>query len=224
MSKLPLASPFPTAGRPRIPLSISRPRGRPRPPQPVRSERTGQLGLQIAASRMAAGISGGELARRAGVSTSMLSRVERGLVSPSVDTLGRIAQALGIPLSRFFSDQPSRTDWSFVPAGKGLVVDRIGAVAGYRYELLGHQLSGNLFVEPYLVTLLPDAQPYASFQHPGLKFLRMMSGRVQYRYGNKVVAVSPGDSLLFDASALHGVEAIDETPVSYLTAIFSLRD
>jgi len=35
------------------------------------------------------------------------------------------------------------------------------------------------------------------------------------------VAVGPGHSLLFDASALHGVEDIDETPVSYLTAIFS---
>jgi hypothetical protein len=45
--------------------------------------------------------------------------------------------------------------------------DRIRAVADYRYELLGHLLSGNLFVEPYLVTLLPGAEPYASFQHPG---------------------------------------------------------
>ena len=88
----------------------------------------------------------------------MLSRIERGLVSPSVETLDRIANGLGVPVSRFFSDQTSRTDFSFVPAGKGIRVDRVGAVAGYRYELLGHQLSGNMFVEPYLVTLLPEAE------------------------------------------------------------------
>lgn len=37
----------------------------------------------------------------------MLSRIERGLVSPSVETLDRIANGLGVPVSRFFSDQTS---------------------------------------------------------------------------------------------------------------------
>ncbi|RYE67275.1 MAG: cupin domain-containing protein, partial [Oxalobacteraceae bacterium] len=151
-------------------------------------------------------------------------RVERGLVSPSVETMNRIARGLGVPLSRFFSDQASRTDWSFVPAGRGILVERTGAAADYRYELLGHLLSGNLFVEPYLVTLLPQAQPYTSFQHPGLKFLHLVSGRARYRYGGKLVTLEKGDSLLFEASALHGVEEILEAPVSYLTVIFSLRD
>lgn len=103
-------------------------------------------------------------------------------------------------------------------------MDRIGAVAGYRYELLGHQLSGNMFVEPYLVTLLPDAQPYGTFQHPGIKFLHLQTGRVRYRYSTKVVSLGPGDSLQFDASALHGIEAIDEGPVSYLSVVFTLRE
>ena len=57
------------------------------------------------------------------------------------------------------------------------MVDRVGAVSDYRYELLGHLLSGNLFVEPYLVTLLPGAVPYVTFQHPGLKFLYSCAGR-----------------------------------------------
>jgi hypothetical protein len=153
----------------------------------------------------------------------MLSRIERGLVSPSVETLERIAQGLGVPLSRFFGDQPSRTDFSHVPAGKGIPVERIGAVAGYHYELLGHQLSGNLFVEPYLVTLLPGAEPYVTFQHPGVKFLYLLTGRLTYRYGHKVVSLGAGDSLLFDATALHGIEAIGELPVAYLSVVFTLR-
>ena len=154
----------------------------------------------------------------------MLSRIERGLVSPSVETLDRIATGLGVPVSRFFSDQSSRTDFSHVPAGRGILVDRVGAVAGYRYELLGHQLSGNLFVEPYLVTLLPEAEPYVTFQHPGVKFLHLLSGRVSYRYGAKVVKLGPGDSLQFDATALHGIEAIEAGPVTYLSIVFTMRD
>jgi transcriptional regulator with XRE-family HTH domain len=173
---------------------------------------------------MASGTSGGKLAANSGVSASMLSRIERGLVSPSVETLDRIANGLGVSVSRFFSDQDSRTDFSHVRAGKGILVDRIGAVADYRYELLGHLLSGNLFVEPYLVTLLPGADPYVTFQHPGLKFLYFLSGEVTYRYGAKTVAVTAGDSLLFDATALHGIESIQVPPVSYLSVVFTLRE
>ncbi len=104
------------------------------------------------------------------------------------------------------------------------MVDRIGAVVDYRYELLGHLLSGNLFVEPYLVTLLPGAGPYVTFQHPGLKFLYFLSGEVTYRYGGRMVEVRAGDSLLFDATALHGIETIQTQPVSYLSVVFTLRE
>ena len=173
---------------------------------------------------MAAEVSGGALAKTSGISSSMLSRIERGLVSPSVQTLERLANGLGVPTSRFFGDQARRTDFCHVRAGQGVVVDRVGAVADYRYELLGHLLSGNLFVEPYLVTLLPGADPCVTFQHPGLEFLYFLSGEVMYRYGSKPVAVGTGDSLLFDATALHGIEEIQAQPVSYLSVVFTLRE
>lgn len=173
---------------------------------------------------MTAEMSAGSLAKASGISASMLSRIERGLVSPSVETLERLAQGLHVPVSRFFGDQARRTDFCHVHAGHGVVVDRVGAIADYRYELLGHLLSGNLFVEPYLVTLLPGADPYVTFQHPGLKFLHFLSGEVRYRYGGRAVTVRAGDSLLFDATALHGIELIQSRPVSYLSVVFTLRD
>lgn len=173
---------------------------------------------------MAEGTSAGALALAAGVSRSMLSRIERGLVSPSVETLDRIAQGLDVPVSRLFGDQTSRAELCHVPAGRGLVVDRLGAVADYRYELLGHSLSGNLFVEPYRVELLPSAEPYVTFQHPGIKFLHFLSGELIYRYGSKRVEVKTGDSLLFDAAMLHGIEKICVKPVSYISVIFTLRE
>lgn len=174
---------------------------------------------------MASGRSAGQLALASDISASMLSRIERGLVSPSVETLERLAQGLHVPVSRFFGDQARRTDFCHVRAGQGLVVDRIGAVEGYRYELLllGHSLSGNLFVEPYLVTLVPEAGPYATFQPPGLKSLYFLSGAVTYRYGSKAFEVNGGDTLLVDATALHGIEAIHSGPVSYLSVVFTLR-
>ena len=218
-----VASPLPTVRPLRLPASVLGPRI-PASVGPTRNDPVHRIGNQVRALRIAAGASGGELAATSGVSRSMLSRIERGLVSPSVETLDRIARGLGVPASRFFGDQTSRTDFSYVPAGKGILVERVGAVAGYRYELLGHQLSGNLFVEPYLVTLLPEAEPYVTFQHPGVKFLHLLTGRVTYRYGVKMVKLATGDSLQFDATALHGIDSIEEGPVSYLSVVFTMRE
>ena len=74
------------------------------------------------------------------------------------------------------------------------------------------------------MTLLPEAGPYVTFQHPGLKFLHFLSGAATYRYGAKSVEVGAGDTLLFDATALHGIEAIHSGPVSYLSVVFTLRE
>ena len=63
-----------------------------------------------------------------------------------------------------------------------------------------------------------------TFQHPGLKFVYLLSGEVRYRYGSKVVAMGTGDSLLFDATALHGIEAIGNEPLTYLSVVLTLHD
>lgn len=214
-----VASPFPTTRKVRLPKIETR-----KSAEPKRSTVSSKVGAQVRSLRLAAGASAGALAASADVSRSMLSRIENGLVSPSIEVLERIATALDVPMSRFFVDQTRRLDLSYVPAGQGLKIERVDAVAGYTYELLGHLLSGNLFVEPYLVTLTDEAKPHAAFQHPGTKFIHMLSGRMKYRYGSHTLELKPGDSLLYDARALHGAEILRERPIAYLSIVFTLRE
>jgi transcriptional regulator with XRE-family HTH domain len=218
-AKKQVASPFPTTRKVRLPKIVAK-----KTAEPKRSTVSSKVGAQVRSLRLAAGTSAGTLASSAGVSRSMFSRIENGLVSPSIEVLDRIAAALEVPMSRFFVDQTRRLDLSYVPAGKGLKIERVDAVAGYTYELLGHLLSGNLFVEPYLVTLTDEAKPYATFQHPGTKFIHMLSGRIKYRYGSHTLELKPGDSLLYDARALHGAEILRERPIAYLSIVFTLRE
>ena len=53
--------------------------------------------------------------------------------------------------------------------------------------------------------------------------LERLSAEVSYRYGARSVAVGAGDSPLLEATALHGIEAIQSGPVSYLSVVFTLR-
>lgn len=98
MTKRASPSPFPTARKPMIPRAVFE------ADPPKRTDRLGRLGEQIQNLRRHDDLAAGALARRVGVSRSMLSRIERGLVAPSIATLDKLAEGLGIPLSRLFHD------------------------------------------------------------------------------------------------------------------------
>lgn len=195
---------------------------RPRDPDVEKVSRA--LAAQIHAFRTAAGLASGALAKMAGISHSMLSRIEKGTATPSIETLTRIANALGKPVSRFFVDQSERHDCSFVPAGEGVSVDREGSSFGHVYTLIGHVLSGNLSVEPYIVTLDENSKPWSTHQTTGIQFLHVLEGRMKYRYANRLYDVKPGDSLLFDPNAAHGPEEIETVPVRFLALFFNIRE
>ena len=47
----------------------------------------------------------------------------------------------------------------------------------------------------------------------------MLEGEVDYRHGDQVYALKPGDSLFFDADAPHGPEVLVKLPARYLSLI-----
>ena len=177
------------------------------------------IGRKVRNLRQRLQLTASEVAAEAGLSTGMLSKIENGGTSPSLSTLQALARALNVPLTSFFADFEERRDCSFVKAGQGVTIERRGTKAGHRYELLGHSLSGDIVVEPYLITLSADASPYALFQHEGLEFLYMLTGKVVYRHADKLYPMAPGDALFFDAGAPHGPEELVEQPMSYLSII-----
>lgn len=186
---------------------------------PVRRDIEKYIGTEIRRHRRRAGMTLLGLAQRAGVSQGMLSKIENGQTSPSLSTLSALAEALGVPLSVLFSSLDESRDVSHVPAGEGLHIDRRGTRAGHMYELLGHGVRGPVGVEPYLITLSEESEPYSDFQHEGVEFIYMLSGEVVYRHGAGRYHLRPGDALFFDAIAPHGPEELVELPAIYLSII-----
>jgi len=159
------------------------------------------------------------LAQRAGLSQGMMSKIENGQTSPSLTTLAALADALSIPLSALFTPLEASRDVSYVPADEGLEIDRRGTRAGHMYELLGHGVRGVVGVEPYMITLREDSEPFGDFQHEGVEFIHMLEGELVYRHGSQTFPMRPGDSLFFDAIAPHGPIELLELPCRYLTVI-----
>jgi len=181
------------------------------------------LGVQIRQLRRQHDLSVSDLSAAAGISVGMMSKIENGLISPSLNTLQSLAGALSVPISTLFASFEDRQDCSHVRAGQGVVIERRGTKVGHVYQLLGHVLRGDMVVEPYLITLEADAVPYTSFRHSGVEFLYMLSGQLIYRHGDRTYTLNRGDSMLFDSGALHGPEQLVELPATYLSIIIYPR-
>jgi transcriptional regulator with XRE-family HTH domain len=182
------------------------------------------IGREVKRFREKLGLTISELAKAAGMSAGMLSKIENGATSPSLSSLQALSRALHVPVTSLFKGYEEIRDASFVKAGQGLTIERRGTRAGHQYQLLGHSPHGPVMVEPYIVSLTESSDVFPIFQHAGLEFLYMLEGEVIYRHGDKTFRMQPGDSLFFDAEAPHGPEELVRLPIRFVCVISYRRE
>ncbi|EKD61777.1 MAG: hypothetical protein ACD_54C00107G0004 [uncultured bacterium] len=179
------------------------------------------IGRSVRAFRRQQGMTVADLAGVTGLSIGMLSKIENGITSPSLTTLQILAHAFSTPITSFFRGFEERREVQHVKAGDHLEIERRGTRAGHQYHLLGHigANDSGVLVEPYMITLTTESDVFPTFQHDGIELLYMLEGEVQYRHGDQLFHLKPGDSLFFDADAQHGPEVLVKLPARYLSVI-----
>lgn len=189
------------------------------PPETGANNLEEAIGTQVREFRQKLNMTVVELAKVAGLSAGMLSKIEHGLTSPSLSTLQNLAKALHVPVTALFRRFEEERDASFVKAGEGLKIERRGTRAGHQYQLLGHTVGKSIGMEPYLITLTSESDVFPIFQHSGVEFIYILEGEVGYRHSDKTYVMRPGDSLFFDADAPHGPEELRKLPIKFLSII-----
>jgi transcriptional regulator with XRE-family HTH domain len=160
-----------------------------------------------------------ELARRAGLSPGMVSKIENGAISPSLASIRALARALQVPVTSLFREFDEVTDATFVRAGEGTLVHRDGLSIAHEYRVLGQTTAKGIAVEPYLMTYTEGSRVVPFLHRSGTQFIYVLEGRLNYRHGNKTFLMSEGDSLLFQADVPHGPEELLSAPVRYLSVL-----
>src|SRR6188768_3835766 len=179
-----------------------------------------QVGANVRRLRQAQGLNSGELARSAGISAAMLSRLESGDVSPSLETLSALAEALGIATATLLKeDAASQSDAQLVRKGEGLEVVRRGTRRGHTYHLLASDRGPKRVFEPFLVTLNSKSEIFPEFEHPGTEFIHILEGSLRYRHGTETYLLKPGDSLTFRGDVPHGPDTLLKLPIRMLSII-----
>jgi transcriptional regulator with XRE-family HTH domain len=179
------------------------------------------IGRALRAMRQGQGITVADLSAATGLSIGMLSKIENGHTSPSLTTLQALANALSVPLTAFFRGYEENRIAVHTKAGEGVELDREGTRANHQYNLLGHigANTSGVIVEPYLITLTEESDTFPTFQHGGIETIYMLEGAVDYRHGDQLYPLRPGDTLFFDADAPHGPERLVDLPAKFLSII-----
>jgi transcriptional regulator with XRE-family HTH domain len=174
------------------------------------------------------GISQRELARRVGLSPSMISQIESGLSKPSVSTLYGIVTELGVSLDDLFGANGSGGDGAAGeaegPSGSSTHVgpmvrieDRhvIDLDSGVRWErLTSHQHEHVDFLHVVYDVGGSSASEGKMMRHTGREYGVVLEGRLGVRLGFDEYALGPGDSIAFDSTQPHRLWNAGDVPVS----------
>ena len=176
------------------------------------------LGLQIKRQRQAQDLKLSDVAKIADISQGMLSKIENAQVSTSLDTLSRLCDVLGLPLSKLFSEYDQQDGSAqLVKADQGMEVVRRGTEKGHTYHLLNHTRGPKKSFEAYMVSMDVASEEFPTFCHPGTEFLHLLEGELIYRHGNQLYRMEAGDSLTFEGEIPHGPEQLVQVPIRLLS-------
>ncbi len=169
--------------------------------------------------RLGLGLTITQLSERASLSKGMLSKIENAQTSPSLATLAAVAAALGVPVTALFRGLEEEHDAIYVPAGQGIDIEHQSEdrPAGHRSQMLGTMRGPHRLLEPVLVTLTQPTEVFPLYQHPGVEFLYMLQGKMEYGAGTSRYILGRGDSLQFEGEVPHGPTALLELPIRFLS-------
>ncbi|WP_428542813.1 helix-turn-helix domain-containing protein [Rhodopila sp.] len=165
-----------------------------------------RTGRAVKQRREAGGFSLRMLATRSGVSSSMISDIERGTKSPTVTTMARLAAALGVSAAALIAEGTGAAPRIRVlrrgEAARGenpACCQSLGpAGPGSRIDFVRYQIPPS--------TVLGPAAAHASGT---VEHMHVAAGTVRVTVGDETAELSAGDSCSCRADAPHGVENPD---------------
>jgi transcriptional regulator with XRE-family HTH domain len=174
------------------------------------------VGANIRSARETLGWSGARLATAAGVSRSMIDRIERNASSPTTDLLGKLSAALETTMSALLTpmttakpgveradDKPEWTDLE-----SGYRRRQIARMPSFAVDLTDVTL-------PAGARVAYPAGAYAFVRH----LIWVLDGPLTIMHGDDQFELDPGDSILLDDPRDLAFENHTSTPCRYAVAV-----
>ncbi len=157
------------------------------------------IGIRIKELRKKNQFSISQLSKKSGVSTGLISQVERNLVTPSVENLWKIAQALNVKVGYFFEENSKDKNLIVRKSERKVIKFNEGNAI---YQQLTPNIEKDL--EFYEITVKAGKESAADFvRHEGVECGVMLQGSLDVIIGVDTYHLEEGDSIYFESSLPH---------------------
>jgi len=177
-----------------------------------------RVGATLQTLRQGQGLSLDELSRRAGVSKSMLSQIERNQANPTVAVVWRLANALRVDLSELLGgERPSAPAIELVPAHGTPGMSSPDGLCKLR--ILGPiDLAGQF--EWYELTVQPGGALESAAHEPGSReHLSVLSGALEVSAGQVTQKLKSGETARYAVDGPHAIRNPGKQPASALLVV-----
>lgn len=158
-----------------------------------------EIGQKLKQMREARRLTLKSLAHEVGCTGAHLSQIENGHTSPSIATLKKVADVLGVKIVDFFSGGEEEEP-VVVP------VDHRRDVFLKDWNAKIQQLVGstkNKVMQPFLTLVAPGGGSSDPYSHVGEEFGLVLRGHLTINVGDKVYDVGPGESFYYSSRVPH---------------------
>lgn len=156
------------------------------------------------------------VALRSGISHSSISLIERDLISPSLDTLNAVLDALGTTLSGFFVDFHAVSPPN--PFCQAVDMAEIGRPDAISYRVIGAGFPNRSMLMLH-ETYAPGADTGGAFSHSAQEGGLVIKGAVEVTVAGRTAVLRPGDGYYFDSREPHSFRNVADGVSEIVSAI-----
>lgn len=178
------------------------------------------MSIQLKLLRKKLGITLEVLAEKSGMTKSYLSKVERGLSTPSIATALKLAKALNVKVEEMFSSEPNPMDsYSLVRSHERQSLGKNDTSPGY--AVLARHISDRSLL-PFIIYPPSEFTVDKTFkEHTGEEFLFVHEGQVEVDFVNEKLLLGRGDALHFNSQKPHRLRSVGDIPAELLVIVHS---
>ena len=176
--------------------------------------------IRLKLLRKQLGMSLQDLAEKTDLTKSYLSKLERGLSTPSIAVAMRLSSALHVDVERLFSEEAVKDGIVLVKATDRIPLGRRDSPMKSHYEVIVGNATGR-HNHTFIVTPASDFSKAEFKEHEGEEFLFVHKGRIEINFASQLFVLSAGDAVYFNAQIPHKIRSLGSRPAQALVVISS---
>jgi transcriptional regulator with XRE-family HTH domain len=162
-----------------------------------------RLAVQVRHLRLVKGLRLKDLADLSSCSESMISKIENNKTAPSLNTIHRIAKALGTSVAELLQDRASGGKVVTRAHERQIIQESGGEAPGGAEAEVMIPFGSSAMLQAFLIRLAPGAGSGGNLQHDGEEVGFVRNGQLSLTVSGTTYLLREGDSFFFSSTAVH---------------------